>query len=183
MYGKRYVVLDRDGTLIVDEPYLGNPDKVRLLPGVAEGLRIIQGLKLGIVIVTNQSAIGRHFITELTLGKIHERLFSVMKEENIAACPIYYCPHVPDDACPCRKPELGLLYGAAKDLEFNPSDCFVVGDKATDIELGKRVGAVTFRVSSSSRTELQEPEGSRADYIVDGVKAAAVIISTLLKKY
>jgi D-glycero-D-manno-heptose 1,7-bisphosphate phosphatase len=178
---KPYVVLDRDGTLIVDEPYLGDPDRVKLLPGVGEGLRLMQGLGLGLVIVTNQSGVGRGLIPEPTLQRIHQRLLGLMEEEGVEACPIYYCPHLPSDSCPCRKPEPGLLYRASMDLQFDPRDSFVIGDKATDIELGRRVGAVTFLVSATERVPTAQQDETPADYVVNGVWDAAKVIARLVR--
>ena len=101
---KRYVLLDRDGTIIVDKHYLADPAEVELLPGAAKGLRQIQRLGYGLILITNQSGVGRGKFTTETVDAVHEELVRQLKCEGINLDGIYYCPHVPEDDCNCRKP-------------------------------------------------------------------------------
>ena len=176
MSKRRFVLLDRDGTIIVERHYLSNPAQVELLPNAAHGLRQMRDLGLGLVVITNQSGIGRGFFDEMRLQQIHARLAELLAVEGIALDALYFCPHLPADDCACRKPRPGLIESAAQALDFDPPHCFVIGDKACDIELGQRVGATTFLV----RTGYGAPEAAHLtrppDYIVDDLGAAAQII-------
>jgi len=175
---QRYTVLDRDGTIIVERNYLSDPDEVELLPGAAEGLRQLRALGLGLVVVTNQSAIGRGYFDEARLERIHQRLRERLAAEGVQLDGIYFCPHLPDDECGCRKPRTGLMERAARELGFDPAAAFVIGDKPCDVEMGRRVGATTFLVRTGYGA--QHEGATPADYVVDGVAEAAQVIQGLL---
>jgi phosphoheptose isomerase len=174
--GTPVVVLDRDGTLNVEVNYLSHPDQVDLLPGVAEGLRRLRAAGCRLIVVTNQSAIGRGFFDEVRLGEIHDRLRSLLADHDVTLDAIYHCPHRPDDACRCRKPGTELLERAAADLGFDPSRAFVVGDKPCDIELGRAVGARTLLVRTGYGLAHESAGDAVADHVVDDLSAAADII-------
>jgi D-glycero-D-manno-heptose 1,7-bisphosphate phosphatase len=174
MMQRRFVVMDRDGTLIVERHYLSDLEQVELLPNVAEGLRQLSAMGLGLVVLTNQSAIGRGFFDEARLEQIHQRLRELLAAEGVQLDGIYFCPHLPDDHCECRKPRTGLMERAAKELGFDPAAAFVIGDKPCDVELGQRVGATTFLVRTGYGA--QHEGATSADYVVDGVAEAAQVI-------
>jgi D-glycero-D-manno-heptose 1,7-bisphosphate phosphatase len=176
---RRFVLLDRDGTLIVERNYLARIEDVELLPAAAQGLRLLNQLGLGLAVLTNQSGIGRGYFDRATVDAIHSRLTAMLAHEGVALAGIYVCPHTPDDGCACRKPQRGLAQRAEAELHFDPSASFVLGDKACDIELGRRLGATTFLVRTGYGA-LAEREGLQADYVVDDVLAAAHVIRTLL---
>jgi D-sedoheptulose 7-phosphate isomerase len=129
-----------------------------------------------LVVVTNQSAIGRGFFDEARLDEIHRRLRELLAEEGVVLDGIYHCPHVPDDGCRCRKPGIELLERAAAEHGFDPSRSFVVGDKPCDIELGRAVGARTLLVRTGYGTGHEAAGDACADFVVDDVSAAADII-------
>lgn len=157
--------------------YLADPDAVELLPGAAAGLRTMQRLGLGLVLITNQSGIGRGYFSEERLGQVHERLRRLLADEGIVLDGIYYCPHAPADDCPCRKPRPGLLLRAATEVEFRPADSFVIGDKRCDLELGRAVGATTLLVRTGYGAEVESAgPAAAADWIVDDLSAAAAVI-------
>lgn len=174
----RFVVLDRDGVIIVERyRYLTSPQEVALNRGAAKGLREMRDMGLGLVVVTNQSAIGRGLFDEDMLNCIHGRMCDLLKGIHLDG--IYYCPHLPEDNCNCRKPRTGLVETAARELNFSPSDGFVIGDKVSDIELGQRVGATTFLVRTGYG---KTAEGIAApDYVVDDLSGAAQVM-LLLKR-
>ncbi|MBI3924264.1 MAG: HAD family hydrolase [Armatimonadetes bacterium] len=147
---RRYVLLDRDGTIIFDRHYLSSPDGVELMPGAAVGLRRMRELGLGLVVITNQSGIGRGYFDTGQMEAIHDRMTSLLEAEGVQFDGIYHCPHHPEEHCPCRKPEPGLVEQAARELHFDPRRSFSFGDKACDVELGKRVGAATFLIGATS---------------------------------
>ncbi len=177
---RRFAVLDRDGTIIKECYYLSDPELVELLPGVAAGLRQLRKYGLGLIVVTNQSAIGRGFFDQTRLDSIHRRLGELLADEGIALDGIYVCPHTPQDNCSCRKPRPGLLEVAARELDFDPQECFVIGDKACDIELGQQVQATTFLVRTGYGAQLAVEGTASPDYIVDDLQDAAQVIKMLL---
>jgi D-glycero-D-manno-heptose 1,7-bisphosphate phosphatase len=148
-------VLDRDGTLIRHRHYLNDPAHVELIPGVGEGLRTLRALGLGLVVVTNQSAMARGLLTPAALAAIHARMNELLSVHDIVINAFYTCPHHPDDCCACRKPLPGLLHKAAKDLGFFPAESYVIGDKACDIGMGAAAGATTILI----RNEFAAPDG------------------------
>lgn len=175
-----FVLLDRDGTIIKECHYLSDPERVELLPGAAEGLLLMQEMGLGLVAVTNQSGIGRGFFDEIRLGEIHQRMRELLAAEGVFLESIYFCPHTPADDCRCRKPHKGLVEMAAKELEFNPEDSFVIGDKSCDIELGQRVGAKTILVRTGYGAEVAVTKTVSPDYVVDNLLEAAWAIGELV---
>jgi D-glycero-D-manno-heptose 1,7-bisphosphate phosphatase len=177
---RRFVILDRDGTIIVERHYLSDPDQVELLPDVANGLRAMQKMGLGLVVVTNQSGIGRGFFDEARLQAIHRRMNDLLDAEGVTLDALYFCPHVPEDECACRKPLPGLIELAAAELDFAPQACFVIGDKACDIELGQRVGATTFLVTTGYGAQEAGDMTTRPDYIVGNLWAVAQVIKNIL---
>lgn len=177
---KRFVILDRDGTINVEKHYLSDPDQLELLPGAAAGMRKIQNMGLGIAVVTNQSGIARGYFDLARLDSIHDRLKEILAKEHIAIDGIYICPHSPDDDCTCRKPLPGMGLQAAKELGFDPETAFMIGDKAVDIDLGHNIGAKTFLVRTGYGAKLEAQGFNRADYIVNNLDEAAQIIEKLI---
>jgi D-glycero-D-manno-heptose 1,7-bisphosphate phosphatase len=182
MKRRRFVVLDRDGTVIVERHYLSDPEQVELIPGAAEGLRRLAAYGLGLVLLTNQSAVGRGWLGLDTLEEVHRRMKQLLEREDVRLAGIYVCPHAPDEGCNCRKPLAGLLERAAAELDFAPAECFVIGDKACDIDLGRRAGATTFLVRTGYGAELAAAGAASADYVVDDLAAAAKMIEQLLSE-
>jgi histidinol-phosphate phosphatase family protein len=139
MSAQRAIFLDRDGTLIVDVGYPRDPTQVELLPGVTDVLRPLQRDWL-LVIVSNQSGIGRGVISPEEANAVHDRMISLYAEHGIAFAGVYYCPHAPGAHCECRKPSPGLLLDAALDLDLDLEQSIMIGDKASDVEAGKNAG-------------------------------------------
>ena len=177
---RRFVLLDRDGTIIVERHYLADPREIEFLPGAVTGLRLMLGMGLGLVVVTNQSAVGRGFFDEAHLELIHRRLCELLEAEGIHLEGIYFCPHTPEDGCYCRKPKPGLIERAAKELDFDLQASFVIGDKPADIELGRQVGATTFLVRTGYGAEFADDPAVNPDYVADNLSAAAQTIQRLL---
>ena len=152
------------------------PGAVELLPTAAEGLRQLRSAGLGLVVITNQSAVGRGIITEARLAQIHQRLEHLLEREGVFLDGIYFCPHLPDDGCSCRKPNTGLLQAAALDHGFDPRRSFVIGDKATDIEMGQNVGATTILVRTGYGEELARSGMATPSYTAGALGEAAQYI-------
>lgn len=177
---RHFVVLDRDGTIIVERHYLSDPDEVKLEAGAGNGLRRLREMGLGLVVITNQSTIGSGLLDQARLDPIHQRLRKLLESEGIELEGIYYCPHLPETACLCRKPNAGLLELVTRELGFEPGESFVVGDKACDVELGRRVGATTFLVRTGYGARVAADGAASPDYVVDGLNEAARAIEGLL---
>lgn len=180
MTARRFVLLDRDGTLIAERNYLARVEDVELLPGTAQGLRLLHQASLGLAVLTNQSGLGRGYFDWAALNAVHAHLTQLLASEGVTLDGIYICPHTPDDDCDCRKPQPGLALHAAAELHFDPAASIVIGDKPCDIELGRRLGAVTFLVRTGYGA-IWEREGLQADHIVDDMLAAAHIILEKVK--
>ncbi len=177
---RRFVLIDRDGTINVDKLYLGDPEQFELIPGAAAALRRLQALGFGIAVVTNQSGIGRGHLDDAQVERVMARLHETLEAEGVRLDGVYICPHRPEDGCECRKPAPGLVRAAVAEHGFDPADGFMIGDKQSDVELGRAVGAVTFLV----RTGFGEGEiarGATADYVVDDLPAAVRVIERLVE--
>jgi histidinol-phosphate phosphatase family protein len=142
------VFLDRDGTLIEEKNYLSDPNQVTLLDGVVDGLKALQELNLPLVIVTNQSGIGRGLFSLQDAEAVNARIEDELAARGINIAAWYMCPHTPADGCHCRKPMPGLIEMACNDLGLDPQRSFVVGDKRSDIDLARAVGAEAFLVTT-----------------------------------
>ena len=170
------VFLDRDGTINAERDYVLHPDELALLPNAAAGIRHLRSLGLPVVVVTNQSPVGRGWLASEVLDSIHERLTSLLAAEGTQVDGIYACPHAPGEGCPCRKPGTALLERAAGDFGADLSLSFVVGDKATDIEAGRRVGATTILVETGYGKEQRFADGETPDLIAADLHEAARLI-------
>jgi len=179
--GRRgFVLLDRDGTLIVERQYLSRPNEVELLPNAIIGLQRLQSLGLGLVVVTNQSGVGRGLFSMRNLSTIHERLTQLLRQDSIVLDGIYVCPHRPEENCQCRKPKPGLALRAAEDLSFSLNDALVIGDKACDIDLGHNIGATTLLVRTGYGEEESRNGGSNPDFVVADLFEAGQVVAGLL---
>jgi D-glycero-D-manno-heptose 1,7-bisphosphate phosphatase len=174
-----FIILDRDGTIIVEKVYLSDPEQVELLPRAAEGLRQLQQLGFGLVVVTNQSGVGRGYFDLATLDRIHRRLTDLLAAEDVTLDAILTCPHTPDDDCNCRKPRPGLLLAAAAEMDIDLTKAFVIGDKPCDLELGRRVGATTLLVRTGYGAEHEAGGQLHPDYVVDDLAAAGRLMERI----
>ncbi len=181
MQRRRFIVLDRDGTLIEECEYLSQPEQVTLISGAAAALRELQRMGFGLVVVTNQSGLARGFFDEEQLKRIHERLEQLLEREGVRLDGFYVCPHTPDDDCDCRKPKLGLLQKAAAELDFSLEDSIVIGDKPCDVDMGRVAGATTFLVRTGYGAEVAAAHAAAVDYVVDDLSAAVEVIRQLVR--
>lgn len=124
--------LDRDGTLIRDTGYVADPDEVQLLRGAAEAVRLLNEAGVPVVIVTNQSGIGRGYLDESAFHAVQTRLESLLAEAGARIDATFFCPHAPGDGCECRKPGLGL-FRAAAESGFETAGALYAGDRARDV--------------------------------------------------
>jgi histidinol-phosphate phosphatase family protein len=134
------IFLDRDGTLIHDIGYIRDWRQVKLLSGVGEALRQIQQHGYLLVVISNQSGIGRGSITAGEAQRVHERTVGLLRDCGERLDGVYFCPHVADDHCACRKPAPGLLLQAVRELKIDIGRSVMIGDKASDFQAGKAAG-------------------------------------------
>ena len=153
------VFLDRDGTINKDPGYLGEPDKVELLPGVAKGISLLRNkLKVKIIVISNQSGITRGLISKSDVDAVNNKINDLLKLENTSVDAFYYCPYHPDfdppDKTECRKPSPNMILRAAKDLNLDLSKSYMVGDVLSDVTAGNKAGTKTvlLRLDDSAKT-------------------------------
>jgi D-glycero-D-manno-heptose 1,7-bisphosphate phosphatase len=171
---RRFVLIDRDGTLIVEKNYLSDPNQLEIIPGAPAALRRLQEAGWGVCMVTNQAGIARGLFDQSQLFRVHARLAEMLAEFDVRLDGVYFCPHGPDDGCDCRKPRPGLIMQAIAEHGFDPQQSFVVGDKDVDVGLGRAVGAkcILVRTGYGRRHE----QFVVADYVVDDLPAAVDLI-------
>jgi len=143
------VFLDRDGTLNYDPGYLKIAADLKLLAGVGPALARLKVAGAKLVVVTNQSGVGRGILTLKDLEAIHARLEGLLEQEGAALDAIYFCPHHPDDGCRCRKPNVGMVERAVSELQLDLRRSYLIGDHARDIQLANRVGAKAILLTSA----------------------------------
>jgi histidinol-phosphate phosphatase family protein len=135
------VLLDRDGTINVDRGYLSDPADIELLPGAAEGLRLMIGGGMRLAIVTNQSGVGRGFFSAETAEAVNAHLTATLADEGIRIETTAACHHAPDAECGCRKPAPGLAHQVQRATGASLAEAVVIGDKPSDIGLARAIGA------------------------------------------
>ena len=177
------IFLDRDDTLIEDPGYISNPDQVKLLDGVAEALIELGAMGYKLIVVSNQSGVARGIVTEKVLGEIHNRLKQLLAEKGVYLDRIYYCPYHPDGVIPkyrkesdWRKPNPGMLLAAAKELDIDLSQSWVIGNSNRDIEAGLRAGCKTILINHSSHYKQPRPGEPNPDYKSVNMKETVNII-------
>ena len=158
---RKAVFLDRDGTMAVDVHYCRRPEDFYLLPRVGEAIALLNRAGLAVIVVTNQSAIGRGELTDATLDAIHAKMERELARDGAWVDAIYYCPHLPEAGCACRKPASALFHRAAQELGVSLADSYMMGDKTIDILSGQAVGSRTILVRSDqspASTESLAPD-------------------------
>lgn len=178
---RRFVVLDRDGTVIIEKDHLIDINEVVLIPNAANAIKKMNDLGLGVIIVTNQSVVGNGRISLKELGLIHKKIINLLSKDKAAVDGIYVCPHKVGDNCSCRKPKLGLIEQALKEHDFNPKESFVIGDKVADIELGQNMHAKTFLVRTGYGSRVEKENIVKPDFVVDSLEEAKDMIAQQLK--
>jgi D-glycero-D-manno-heptose 1,7-bisphosphate phosphatase len=169
---RRAVFFDRDGTLMEDTHYCGDPALVKVFPGVPEALRRLKHVGFGIFIVTNQSGIGRGLITEAQYLAVQDEFLRQVGRDSVDAS--YYCPDAPGVPSNCRKPEPGMVLLAAAAHHIDLAASYFVGDKSADIECGRRAGTRTVLVLTGYGSEQK----CAADFTCrDAVEAVETILA------
>ena len=168
----RAVFFDRDGTLMEEMGYCADPKLVRVFPGVADAIRSLRAAGFGIFVVTNQAGIGRGYFTEADYQAVQAEFLQQLGPDLIDAT--YFCPDHPDTPSDRRKPAPGMLLEAAAQYGVDLAQSYMVGDKAIDVECGRRAGARSVQVL----TGYGNKERTDADFVAgDAISAARWILS------
>ncbi len=149
------IICDRDGTIIEEKEYLSNPDDIVFLPGALEGLKLMNHLGHKVVIVSNQSGVGRGYFSFERMNEVNGRILKLLEAEGVEISGVYCCVHHPDDNCDCRKPKAGLVLMAAEEIGFDPENTIVIGDKTSDIDLAQTLNSfpILLRTGYGKDTE------------------------------
>jgi len=129
------IFLDRDGTINVDYGYVHEIDKLDFIPGVIDGLKLLQDNGYLLIIVTNQSGIGRGMFDLEAYNKFNDYMLEQLEKEDIHITDVFMCPHIDQDNCECRKPKLKLFYDAIKKYDIDIANSYAIGDKTRDLSL------------------------------------------------
>lgn len=180
----RAVFLDKDGTLIENLPFSTDPEKIRLNPGAGSALQRLQRQGYQLLVVSNQSGVGRGLFDEAALENVHRRLVSLLATFDVSLNGFYYCPHWLHSMrakyaylCQCRKPAPGLLMHAARRHALDLSQCWVVGDLLDDVEAGRRAGCRTVLIDNGNETEWECSVMRRPHRLARDLSDAADIIT------
>lgn len=183
---KNAVFLDRDGTINVDTGYPSDYGQIEIYPRSYEAVRLLNRAGLPVIVLTNQSGIGRGLLTEQKLSLIHEKMRASFQQENAALDAFYYCPHYELSTipryrldCDCRKPNPGLALRAAADFGLDLARSYMVGDKVEDIVLGLNIKASPVLVLTGyGRESLAHLEslGAKPAHVAGDILDAAVWI-------
>lgn len=182
MSGRPFVALDRDGTIIVERNYLSDPAQVELIPGAGRALRLMADLGYRLVLVTNQSGVARGYFDLDSIDRVHARLRALLLAYGVRLDAMYFCPHMPDATCACRKPKPGLLMRAAADLDLDLGRGAVIGDNVCDVELGQALCLPTFLVRTGHGLRVATEGTARPDYIVADLSQAAAALPALPRR-
>ncbi len=182
--GKAPVVyLDRDGTLNFDPGYLNQPDHLRLLSGVGQAVARLNRAGFKTVVVSNQSGVSRGLITKEQLDAVHQRLCELLAQDGARVDGIYVCTHLPEEACSCRKPASGLVIRAQRELGLASDHAIVIGDKASDMELARNIGATAIFVLSGNHSEEEQARMTDRSLVPDHVaRDLAEAVKWILEK-
>jgi D,D-heptose 1,7-bisphosphate phosphatase len=165
------VFLDRDGTLMRDVDYCSDPKDVQVFEGVSEAVRRLKDRSYKLIVITNQSGIGRGYFTKEQYQAVENELARQIGDALIDAT--YYCPHLPRDGCRCRKPSPEMVVRAATDHNLDLAQSFFVGDKRSDIECGWNAGVKTILVQTGYG---KDTDADLADFVATDLNEAADLI-------
>ncbi len=134
------IFLDRDGVINEDIGFVHRAEDVVILPGVISGLWALQELGYALILVTNQSGIGRGYYSEEEFTRLNTWMLSLLEDEGIGIQAVYHCPHAPEDDCDCRKPKPGMILRAAREHQIDLARSWMIGDKTSDIAAARNAG-------------------------------------------
>lgn len=172
---KRAIFFDRDGTLIEERDYLHRPDQVAIFAGAAEALRKAEEAGFALVMVTNQSGVGRGYFTMADVERVHEHLAGELGRDGVKIAKTYVAPEAPDQPSRGRKPSPQFLFDARDELGLDLSQCFMIGDKLIDLECGWNAGVrkcYLVRTGYGAKTEKKEAGNLKSAEVTDTLAEA-----------
>jgi len=168
--------LDRDGVINKEKDYLYRIEDFEFIEGVFEACRYFQSLGYALIIITNQSGIGRGYYSEEAFALLTEWMRQEFLKNHITLLDVYHCPHTPEALCHCRKPNPGMILEAIKKYTLLPEQCWFIGDKPSDIEAANRAGInATILVESGHKIETTN---HNATHLLGSIKEAMDIIKS-----
>jgi D-glycero-D-manno-heptose 1,7-bisphosphate phosphatase len=180
MNKKPAVFLDRDGTINEEMGYINDLSRVRLLPGVAEGLKLLQDRGFKLIVITNQSGPARGYFPEDLVFEVNQLITRRLAKKGVKLDDFFVCLHGPNEGCNCRKPNPGLVLQALEKYPIELEKSYFIGDKIVDVETGKRLGIKTILVLTGyGKGELKyvaPKKGIYPDWVAKNLKEAAEII-------
>lgn len=160
---EKAVFLDRDGTINVEKHYLYRQEDFEFLPGALEGLKLLQEAGFRLIVVTNQSGIGRGYYSEADFLKLTDWMVEALASQNIKISGVYYCPHLPEaediryrKVCSCRKPNLGMFWQAVTDFDIDVSASYAVGDRMRDCSICLETDCKGYLIGQSEEQDIVE---------------------------
>jgi D-glycero-D-manno-heptose 1,7-bisphosphate phosphatase len=170
------VFLDRDGTINEDVEYLSDPAALVIIDGAARAIRLLNEKNIKVIVVSNQSGVGRGYFTDADVDAVNKKLRELLAKEGAVIDGFYYCGHRPDEDCSCRKPGTALAMLAAREHGFDPSRAYVVGDKESDMGLARNLNAKGILVLTGKGAKELEGMDEAPDFIAKGLMDAVVWI-------
>jgi len=173
---QKVVFLDRDGVINVEKNYLHTIEEFEFIDGVFESLQYLQNLGYKLVIITNQSGIGRGYYTQEQYELLTQWMKKEFEKKKISISGVFCCPHSPDDLCDCRKPKIGMIEQTAQIMDIDYANSWLIGDKNSDILTAYNANIPnTIQVQSGHDFNKSE---SKATYVVNSIKDIATIIKS-----
>lgn len=173
---KKAIILDRDGTIIIDKVYLNDVSKIEYMTQVFEGLKKMKDMGFDFVVATNQSGVARGIVSLENLDLIHQKIQSDLLERGLEIQKFYFAPYSVESNHPMRKPNPGMLLTAQQELGLDLKQCFMIGDRDTDILAGQAAGCKAIYLDHS----FALPAGIKPDYVCSNLMQAADWIETQL---
>ena len=161
---KKIIFLDRDGVINYDYGYVSQIDKFEFIDGVFEACKYFQKLNYEIIIITNQSGIGRGYYSEKEFYTLTQWILNRFKEQEINILKVYFCPHTPEENCRCRKPNIGMIENACKDFDIDLENSWLIGDKITDIQT-----AINANIKNYILIDSKDPDIITAKSLLDTI--------------
>ena len=173
---KPAVFLDRDGTINEQMGYINHISRFKLLPKVADAIRMLNENNYLVVVVTNQSGPARGYFPIELVHEVNSYMQELLRKEGANIDAVYFCPHLPEDGCNCRKPKTGMIDIACRDLDIDLSHSYMIGDMCDDIELAKNAGIKGIMVKTGyglGELKYRIPKRNiKPDYIADDLFSA-----------
>jgi len=148
MKKNKAIFLDRDGVINEDLDYVHKIEDFKIFPGVFEALKMLQSAGFKLIIITNQAGIGRGYYTEEDFFKLNNHMLEIFEKQGIKINEVYFCPHKPEDNCECRKPKIKFIGQAIEKFNLDIKECWLIGDKIIDIEMGEKAGCKSLLIFS-----------------------------------